>query len=181
MSDRLQIHASFMQRFGAIFIDAGFLFFVYTPFHFYNIIESKSIYLMYFYQSIWLLYKPLSELFFGQTLGKAILRIQVKDNQYRKLGFLGAFSRNGLFMLQSGLGFYFYQKAFTSKGLLHIHDFRSFQMAFFETFPMYNMLFYFVLALIMLDAIYLMFFGGVKEKSLHDKWAKTVVIVSEKS
>lgn len=180
MSDRFRIHASFMQRFGAYFIDAGLLFFIYMPFHFYNIIEGKSLLLMFFYQSVWFLYKPLCEFFWGQTLGKAILRIQVTQDTYSKLGFFGAISRNMLFMLQAGLGFYFYKIAFSSQAFLNLTDFRSFQLAFLETFPMYNVLFYSTLALIMLDAIYLMFLGGIKEKSLHDKWAKTVVIVVEK-
>ncbi|MDV7396709.1 hypothetical protein RZS08_35255, partial [Arthrospira platensis SPKY1] len=84
---------------------------------------------------------------------------------------------NVLFMLQSGLGFYFYPLAFLNSDLAHINDFQIFQFAFIEAFPLYNVLFYSVFAIILLDAIYLMFLGGVKEKALHDRWAKTAVVV----
>jgi uncharacterized RDD family membrane protein YckC len=180
MSEKYRPHARFMQRFGAYFIDAGLLFFIYTPFHFYNIIEGKSLYLFFFYQSIWLLYKPFCEFFWGQTLGKAALRIKVTTDDYTKLGFVAAFNRNLFFMLHAGVGYYFYNLAFTSQYFLNLNDYRTFQATFFNTYPLYNILFYSTLALIMIDAIYLMFMGGIKEKSWHDKWAKTTVISVEK-
>lgn len=176
MPSRITIYAGFMQRLGAFFIDAGLLFFIYAPFHFYNIIEAKSFYLFVFYQLLWMLYKPFCEFFWGQTIGKAALRIKVYSADMIKLSFGKSFFRNVLFMMPAISGFYFYQSVFSTEKFLNIQDYFEFQEAFILEFPLFNVLYYSIIAIILLDSIYLMFFGGVKEKSLHDKWAGTVVI-----
>ena len=76
--------AGFWVRVGASLID----FFVYLPFaglSFYNLNNSKNLYLQLFCLLVMMLYKPLMEFRYGATLGKMAVGIKVVSNDFQSI------------------------------------------------------------------------------------------------
>jgi len=85
-------YGGFWQRFGASLIDA-LVFLPLIGLMFYNMIYWKSLEVAILITFLMLAYKPLMEYYYGATLGKMALKLQIVTQDFQEISINQAFSR----------------------------------------------------------------------------------------
>ncbi len=169
-------YASFMRRVGASLLDSLILAPVAFGIAYYSMVHAKSFFLLVLVALISFLYKVVLEKEYGQTLGKRITGIFVLDDSLQKMSYTQSLTRNYYYVLSLILS------VFTDYVLIHDQAFLAATTymeaagAQAQLSGVYTYISYALGLLFMVDCF--MISKSNHNKTLHDKWAKTVVIRS---
>lgn len=178
MIDREHRYASWFNRLIAYFIDLIFITLIVAPLNYFNIIGSKNFIWFLIITLISISYKPLSEFYYNKTIGKYFLKLTVTSVNFQPIGILQSYTRNIFFIIPSVLSIPFYYLAFNDPILSSVNDFKHFASAMSSKYPLQSIISSLTFLLILIDSLFLFFDGKKQNRTLHDIFAKTVVLQS---
>jgi uncharacterized RDD family membrane protein YckC len=169
--------ASISNRIVAHLIDSallGLFAFVLSAF---NIAEVKSFWLYFAIIFITIMYRPFMEGFLGATLGKMLFNLKVVNSDFRQITFTKALLRNIIFIIPSLLTIPTYYIVFNNPQIDTINNIIDFAKFVIDNYPININLQRLFSILMLIDFLYLVTDTKDKLRALHDRLAKTYVIV----
>ena len=170
-----QVHyAGFWQRVFASLLDGLILSPVTVGLTFFSLIYLKSFVISLLPAVIGMLYKVWMEKSYGATLGKQIMGIRVCDNSFQAITYSQSFIRNYYYLLSILLGLFqnieiFNMESFQSADtFMKVIEVQQTQNSFVSLISRSAGILFLVDCLFMLN-------DGAK-RTLHDRWAKTIVV-----
>lgn len=176
--EKVNKYGSWLNRLLAYIIDIIIITMVVMPLNYLNITGEKSFI---FYLLITLLsvsYKPLTEFYYKRTIGKHFLKLTVVSINFNPIGIAQSYLRNIFFILPSLLSIPLYYLAFRDPILLDVNDFKYFASLMSSKYPLQGIISSLTFLFIVIDFLFLFFDGKKKNRTLHDIFAKTLVLQS---
>jgi len=174
-------YATFTSRLGAYLLDvlivAGFA----LMFNAINIASFKSFWIYLPIVLLSILYKPYMESRFGATVGKMVLQIKVTDWNFEQIGFKQSLLRSLIFIVPALLSIPIYYLAFNNPVLANTDNFFDFAYLYSLEYPFEKMVSNLTIIIVVIDLIVLLSDKTKTQRSLHDRIARTYVIIDNKS
>jgi len=174
-------YATFTSRLGAYLLDglivAGFA----LLFNVINIATFKSFWVYLPIVLLSILYKPYLESRFGATLGKMVLQIKVTDWNFEQIGFKQSLLRSLIFIVPALHSVPIYYLAFNNPILANTDNFFDFAYLYSLEYPFEKMVSNLTIIIVVIDLIVLLSDKTKTQRSLHDRIARTYVIIDNKS
>lgn len=168
------LFATFWQRVGAWMLDNLILSPISLGLTFYALIYVKSFALSLLPSLIHLLYKVWMEKTYGATLGKQIVGIRVTDESLQGISYSQSFTRNYFYLFILILAFFQQYDLFSINAMqsadtiVKIVEIQQLQDPLLSRVSiLFNILF-------MVDCLLMQ--GDASKRTLHDRWAKTIVL-----
>lgn len=176
--EKVNKYGSWLNRLLAYIIDIIIITMVVMPLNYLNITGKKSFIFYLLITLISISYKPLTEFFYKKTIGKHFLKLTVVSINFNPIGIGQSYLRNVFFILPSLLSIPFYYLAFNDPILLDVNDFKYFASLMSSKYPLQGLISNLIFIIIVIDLLFLFFDGKKKNRTLHDVFAKTLVIQS---
>ncbi|WP_339609457.1 RDD family protein [uncultured Planktosalinus sp.] len=176
--EKVNKYGSWLNRLLAYVIDIIIITIVVMPLNYLNITGKKSFILYLLITLISISYKPLLEFYYKKTIGKHFLKLTVVSINFNSIGIGQSYLRNVFFILPSLLSIPFYYLAFNDPILLDVNDFKYFASLMSSKYPLQGIISSLTFLFIVVDFLFLLFDGKKKNRTLHDIFAKTVVLQS---
>jgi len=168
-------HVGFRDRFIAVIIDT----FVLSPFiigNVLNILYLKNMVLFIFLNGLMLLYKPLLEYKYGATVGKMTLKLRVVDYNYQSITLTAAFMRSILSIAPSAFNTSIIAGMFLIPEFQNISTYGAWN-AFLMANPVMSL--YTKVSWLILVVDFLPMKSDPNKRTLHDRIAKTYVVIKK--
>lgn len=178
MIDNEHKYGSWLNRLLAYIIDMIIITMVVAPLNYLNITGNKNFIWFLIITLISISYKPLLEFYCKKTIGKHFLKLTVVSINFNPIGIGQSYLRNVFFMLPSLLSIPFYYLAFNDPILLDVNDFKYFASLMSSKYPLQGIVSGLTFLFIVIDFLFLFFDGKKKNRTLHDIFAKTLVLQS---
>lgn len=172
-------YADFWTRLGAYLLDAIILTPIAIGYNYLNFAVFKSFWTYFLFFFLISLYKPYFEYYYGATLGKMALKIKVTDYGFNKINFEQSLIRSLIFIIPSFLNLAPQYLAYNNSTLMASNSFWEFNTLISQTYPLASLLGCFTGILMIIDLVFLLADDTKKQRSLHDRIAKTYVIKSK--
>lgn len=170
------IYSTFWTRVGAALIDAIIITPVSMLIIYLSVIEFKSFGIFLIGAIVSMLYKPFMEHYYQATLGKMAVRIKVTDWNYKKIPLSQSFLRSAINMLPSLVGLPFYYLAFNNAELMSTDSYMNFLLIMGSYYPLQSVLTNITSFVVLADILIIFGDNEKKQRTLHDRIAKTYVI-----
>tara|TARA_R110002073_G_scaffold125199_1_gene269702 strand:- start:336 stop:905 length:570 start_codon:yes stop_codon:yes gene_type:complete len=168
--------ASFGLRAGAYITDVIVLMLITLPLNYLNFINFKSFSIYLTIALIGILYKPLTEAFFGATLGKYALDLKVTDLNYNQISIKQSFLRSSILLIAPILYIPIQYLVFNNPELMNIEEFMDLSKVVASNYPLQSLIGYLSLTILIIDLVYMLTDDKKLLRSLHDRIGKTYVI-----
>ena len=168
---------SFGQRLGATILDTLILAPVSFGLTYLNITTWKSSVILIIITLAGIAYKPIMEAVYGATLGKMIVNLKVTNLQFETASTGEILLRNVFHIAPSLITLVFNIQVFNDPGFASVSGFGEYSV-FIQRIPVLQYISWATSLITIIDAIVLL--ADQQRRSLHDKIAGTVVIVSPK-
>ncbi|MDP9041113.1 MAG: RDD family protein [Bacteroidota bacterium] len=172
------VYAKFWPRLGASLIDTFILVLITVPLTYYNVIAWKIPGLFIMTSLFTICYKPGMEFRYGATLGKMAVGILIVGNQFQRVTLKEELMRVSFYLVPSIIQELMTAPIYFSGNLNKIHSYHEYNNYIAATSPALYILNIIVFILLVIDCI--TFFSNEQKRSLHDLYAGTYVIESEK-
>ncbi len=169
-------YGKFWDRVGAYLLDSLLVGVVVFGLNYLNITQFKSFLFYLPVAIVGILYKPYMESYYGATLGKMALNLQVTDLNYNKIDFERSLLRSLIVITPSLIYIPLYYLAFNNPQITNINGFLEFSMALDAAYPTTRLIGHFFSLVYLTDLVVLITEGNNKQRSLKDFIAKTYVI-----
>jgi len=170
------VYADFWTRFGAYILDVIIIAPISLGLNYVNFITLKSFFFYLFITLLLLLYKPFFEFKYGATYGKMATNLKVTDYQFQKIDFERSFIRSLIFIIPSILLLPVQYMAYNNPSLISLDSFWEFNTLIASTYPIQGLFSCFVSITVITDLIVLLTDETKRQRSLHDRIAKTYVV-----
>jgi uncharacterized RDD family membrane protein YckC len=168
-------YAGIWPRFKAAFID-GFVTLPLGGLMMYNLFMIKSFPLMCFTTLLTILYKPLMEWRYGATVGKMVLQLKVVNEEHQLLTIDQAFGRSLPWIINHVLSLISYFYLFQTDAFYEMTSLSNMDAITVSTPIETTSTIYFYIFLVMVGSL----IYDKRKQGIHDKIAKTVVIINTK-
>ncbi|UJH68842.1 RDD family protein [Allomuricauda sp. SCSIO 65647] len=172
-------YANFWTRFGAYFLDILIIAPISLGLNYINFLHFKSFWVYLLITILGLLYKPYFEYKYGATFGKMATNLKVTDYSFNQIDFQRSIIRSLIFILPSTILIPIQYMAYHNPALMDINSFWEFSTLVAQTYPAQNVFSCLSTVLVITDLIVLLADDMKKQRSLHDRIAKTYVIKSK--
>lgn len=172
-------YADFWTRFGAYLLDAIILAPISIVLNYMNFTYVKSFWGYLLIVLLVMLYKPYFEYKYGATLGKMATNLKVTDHGFQKMDFEKSIVRSLIFIIPGLLNLTPQYLAYSNPNLMAVEGFWEFNTLISQTYPLATLLSCITVILIIADLIVLLTDDQKRQRSLHDRIAKTYVIKSK--
>ena len=125
---------------------------------------------------IGILYKPLTEYYFGMTLGKYALDMKVTNLKFEKIDLKQSFLRSSILLIAPILFIPFQFLAFNNPELMSIESYFDFAKMLTIEYPIQKMISNLSFVILLVDFIFLLTDKEKLFRALHDRIGKTYVI-----
>jgi uncharacterized RDD family membrane protein YckC len=168
--------ASYGTRIGAFLTDLIFLILIMLPLNYWNYtgLQSFSIYLV--VALIGILYKPLTEHYFGMTLGKYALDLKVTDLSFKRIGLKQSFLRSSILLIAPILLIPIQYFVFKNPEIMNIESFMEQAKAISMNYPVQKLISNLSFVILIVDLIFMLTDKEKLFRSLHDRIGKTYVL-----
>lgn len=173
-------YARFWSRAGAYLLDGVIVGSVTFTINFINIANFKSFLIYLIIAVLGMVYKPFLESKYGATYGKMALGLAVVDTQFNRIDYRQSFIRSLIFIVPALLYIPIYFLAFNNPQLTAINNAFTFGQQIALEYPLQGFIGTGMLILLILDIVLLVADDTKKQRSLHDRIAKTYVIYKRK-
>ena len=170
------VFATFWERTGAYLLDGLIIGGISTIVNVVNIYGMKSFYIFLLMSSIGILYKPYMESKYGATFGKMIVKLRVTDTGFNGIDMKQSFLRSFILILPSILLIPFYYLAFENPAVMDANGFIEFATAMGQAYPMMSIVSNLSFVVLLAEIVVILTDNTNKQRSLHDRIAKTYVI-----
>lgn len=171
-------YGDWLRRLLAYLIDFIIVTLVAFPLNYFNITGHKSFLWFLGVILISISYKPMFEFYYSKTIGKHFLGLNVKNVELQSISIAQAYIRNVFFILPSLLSIPFYYLAFRDPFLIEITGIKDFASAMSLKYPLQGILSSLIFVVLVVDSLFLFIDGKKKNRTLHDVFAKTLVLQS---
>ncbi len=169
-------YADFWTRLGAYLLDAVILTPISLGLNFMNFMYLKSFWGYLLIALLAILYKPYLEFKYGATLGKMATNLKVTDYNFQQIDFQRSMIRSLIFVLPSIMLLPTQYMAYQNESLMGLDSFWQFNTMVSQVYPLSGFISCFMGLLVLTDLIVLLADDLKKQRSLHDRIAKTYVI-----
>ncbi|NKI30964.1 RDD family protein [Croceivirga thetidis] len=169
-------YADFGIRLGAYLLDALILAPIAIAYNYLNFTYFKSFWTYLLFFLLMTLYKPFFEFKFGATLGKMACKLKVTDHLFQQIDFEKSLTRSLIFIIPSVLNLAPQYLAYSNPSLMDSGSFWQFNTLISQTYPLASLLGCLTGIIVLVDLIVLLTDDMKKQRSLHDRIAKTYVI-----
>lgn len=163
-------------RIGAYLTDIVIITLIVIPINYLNLTNYKNFLIYLATALIGVLYKPMTEHYFGATIGKYVLDLKVTDHNFNRINLKQSFLRSSILMIAPILYIPIYYFAFNNPEIMNIESFMDISKSIIGYYPIESIISKISFALLVVD---LVFMTTDKEKlfrSLHDRIGKTYVL-----
>ena len=180
-SKELVEHATFVSRAGAyvidIFIVSAFTLIVNAI----NIANFQSFLVYIPVAIVAIFYKPFMESRYGATIGKMTLKLKVTDQNFNPIDFKQSFLRSLILIFPAILYVPIYYLAFNNPNLVDYSQIFDFAQGLTIEYPIQSWISNLSFVIIVIDIIVLFTDRTKTNRSLHDRIAKTYVLLIDNS
>lgn len=168
--------ASYGTRIGAYLTDSIFLILIMLPLNYWNYINFKSFLIYLIVAIIGILYKPLTEHYFGMTLGKYTLDLKVTDLNFKRISLKQSFLRSSILLIAPLLLIPIQYFVFKNPEIMNIESFVEHAKAISVNYPIQKLITNLSAVILIADLVFMLTDKRKLFRSLHDRIGKTYVL-----
>jgi|OpeIllAssembly_1097287.scaffolds.fasta_scaffold123543_2 uncharacterized RDD family membrane protein YckC len=168
--------ASNGNRIGAYLTDGIILMIVILPINYLNITSFKSLSIYLIVAILGILYKPLTEHYFGATIGKYALDLKVTDLNFNQISLKQSFLRSSILLIAPVLLIPIQYLAFQNPEIMSIDSFTDYSQAIANNYPLQSLITNLSIVILVIDLIFMLTDKEKLFRSLHDRIGKTYVV-----